>query len=118
MDDAIALAEALTADGDDASVPATQRLQNFMQARGPEKAKLIDASQKSYHWYENVAEWMHCYTPLEFVHAFMTRTGRVSDERLALSYPELFAQIEAARHDKAAAATANGLLQPILKTAQ
>ncbi|WP_421956158.1 FAD-dependent monooxygenase [Polaromonas sp.] len=100
MDDAIALAEALTADGDDQAVAAVQRLERFAKTRGPEKAKLIDASQKSYLWYENIGEWMKCYSPLEFVHAFMMRTGRVNEERLAKSYPELFSQIQTERDAK------------------
>jgi 2-polyprenyl-6-methoxyphenol hydroxylase-like FAD-dependent oxidoreductase len=97
MDDAIALAEALAADGDDVSVAPQERLKRFAQARGPEKSKLISASRKSYHWYENIAEWMRSYSPYEFIHAFMTRTGRVSDERLAAAYPELMQQIRDAR---------------------
>jgi hypothetical protein len=62
-------------------------------ARGPEKAKLLGASRKSYLWYEDVAEWMRRYTPLEFVHAFMTRTGRLDEARLATQYPQLFATL-------------------------
>jgi len=102
MDDAMALADALTEGGDNPGVTAAQRLQRFMDVRGPEKNKLISASQKSYLWYENIAQWMQQYTPLEFIYAFMTRTGRVSDERLATSYPELFTQIQHARKARAA----------------
>lgn len=93
MDDAMALADALVHDGDEISVTALDRLQRFAQTRGPEKSKLISASEKSYRWYENISEWMQRYSPYEFIHAFMTRTGRVSDERLALAYPELTQQI-------------------------
>ncbi|MGH6624990.1 MAG: FAD-dependent monooxygenase [Burkholderiaceae bacterium] len=111
MDDAMALADALTADGDNEAITATQRLQRFAEVRGPEKAKLISASQKSYLWYENIAEWMQRYTTLEFVYAFMTRTGRVSDERLASGYPELFRQIVQARQGAAGNPSAP-ILQP------
>ncbi|MEJ8859938.1 FAD-dependent monooxygenase [Variovorax robiniae] len=97
MDDAMALAEALVRDGDDASVTPLDRLQRFAATRGPEKSKLISASEKSYRWYENIAEWMQRFTPYEFIHAFMTRTGRVSEERLAAAYPELMQQIQDAR---------------------
>ncbi|MDB5963587.1 MAG: Monooxygenase, FAD-binding protein, partial [Polaromonas sp.] len=78
MEDSIALAEALTA-----PLPAgmhepaaLERLDNFVRARGPEKDKLLTASKKSYLWYENIGEWMQRYSPLEFIHAFMTRNGR------------------------------------------
>ena len=90
MEDAIALAEALTAPGD--STPL-QRLDTFVQARGPEKAKLLGASRKSYLWYEEFGDWMRRCTPLQFVHAFMTRTGRLDEARLAAQYPDLFAQL-------------------------
>lgn len=96
MEDAIALAEALTeAAPPGATEPAAlQRLQRFTDKRGPEKAKLLTASRKSYLWYENIGEWMRRYSPYEFIHAFMTRTGRMSDKRLAEQYPELFAQLK------------------------
>jgi 2-polyprenyl-6-methoxyphenol hydroxylase-like FAD-dependent oxidoreductase len=98
MEDSIALAEALTEEALAGSAEPTplQRLANFVQRRGPEKDKLLTASRKSYLWYENIGEWMQRYTPLEFIHAFMTRTGRLGNERLAAQYPELFAQFEKA----------------------
>ncbi|HSV44568.1 MAG TPA: FAD-dependent monooxygenase [Ramlibacter sp.] len=97
MEDAIALADALTAPAPaGAAEPAMlERLARFVQARGPEKAKLLAASRKSYLWYENIGEWMRRYTPYQFIHAFMTRTGRFGDGRLAAQYPALFAQLRA-----------------------
>ena len=94
MEDAIALADALTASpasGENAPTPL-QRLERFAQVRGPDKEKLLDASRRSYTWYEHMGQWMQQYTPHEFVHAFMTRTGRMSDQRLAQQYPALYAQ--------------------------
>jgi 2-polyprenyl-6-methoxyphenol hydroxylase-like FAD-dependent oxidoreductase len=94
MEDAIALAEALT-EFAPAGMPeptALERLRRFGERRGPQKAKLLTASRKSYLWYENIGEWMRRYTPHEFLHAFMTRTGRMSEKRLSEQYPELFAQ--------------------------
>lgn len=90
MEDAIDLAEALTS-FEPADVPT--RLANFASARGPQKAKLIGASERSYLWYERIAEWIDRYSPREFVYAFMTRTGRVDDARLAADFPELFAYL-------------------------
>lgn len=39
---------------------------------------------------------MRRHSPFEFIHAFMTRTGRIDEQRLAKLYPELFAQFERA----------------------
>lgn len=100
MEDAIALADALTSGPDNA--PAAERLARFAAARGPQKDKLIGASERSYLWYERIGEWIDKYTPHEFIYAFMTRTGRMNDARLARLYPELFELIRPrARHQTA-----------------
>jgi hypothetical protein len=69
-----------------------ERLQRFAQVRGIDKEKLLEASRKSYTWYEHMGQWMQQHNPHEFVYAFMTRTGRMSDLRLAQQYPSLYAQ--------------------------
>lgn len=94
MEDAIALAKALTDPANPGQPQPTpqQRLQQFAAHHGPEKAKLLTASRKSYLWYEHIGDWMRRYPPLAFVHAFMTRTGRMSEARLAQAYPELVVQ--------------------------
>jgi 2-polyprenyl-6-methoxyphenol hydroxylase-like FAD-dependent oxidoreductase len=94
MEDAIALANALAepAPSGPPEPTALERLQHFAAHHGPQKAKLLGASRKSYLWYEHFGEWMRRYTPLAFVHAFMTRTGRMGEARLAEHYPELVAQ--------------------------
>ena len=66
-----------------------QRLGQFAAARQPEKDKLINASRQSYLWYERMGEWMRKYSTAEFVHAYMKRTGRMSDERLWRDYPQM-----------------------------
>ncbi|MDB5981683.1 MAG: Monooxygenase, FAD-binding protein, partial [Pseudomonas sp.] len=64
MNDSIALARALLAcDGD-----AREGLVSFEREHGPRKRKLIDASERSYLWYEQIAQWMDDYTPEEFVY--------------------------------------------------
>ena len=92
MEDAVALADALALHPND--VPAA--LAAYEATRGPEKAKLIDASCASYTWYEDIRTWMQRYTPHAFVYHFMTRTGRVDLERLKRQFPELVAQFAAA----------------------
>ncbi len=96
MSDAIALADALTADGDDVSVSVGQRLERFEKLRRPEKAKLIGASEKSFVWYEDFGKWIRIFSPLQFIYSYMTRTGRMGDARLAVDYPELVEQLVAA----------------------
>ncbi|OZI71989.1 FAD-dependent monooxygenase [Bordetella genomosp. 12] len=90
MEDAIALAQAVgEADG-----TIRQALHAFEQKRRPEKEKLISASERSYLWYEEVGNWLRQYTPHQFVYHFMTRTGRVNDQRLAAAYPALYAALQ------------------------
>ncbi|GAB7548122.1 FAD-dependent monooxygenase [Cupriavidus sp. 8B] len=92
MEDAIALAEAIVAFPDDVPVA----LQRYDDVRRPQKAKLIQASEASYNWYERIREWMNVATPHEFVYRFMTRTGRVDVIRLREQYPILIAELAAA----------------------
>lgn len=85
MNDSIALARALLGCNGDVAAG----LAAFEKSHKPQKDKLIDASANSYMWYENIAQWMDQYTPEEFVYQFMTRTGRIDDERLRSEFPEL-----------------------------
>lgn len=98
MEDSIALADALTdeSSAQDEREGGLQRLQHFVAVRGPEKTKLLSASRKSYLWYEDIGKWMQQYSLHGFVYAFMTRTGRMGDERLEQQYPELLAQLREA----------------------
>lgn len=89
MEDSIALAQALVDD----SMPIDERLRRYEAARGPERAKLIEAARKSYEWYERVGESIERNTPEDFVYEFMTRTGRVDDERLAAQFPDLMQRL-------------------------
>ncbi|WP_454743946.1 FAD-dependent monooxygenase [Cupriavidus necator] len=92
MTDASALADALLrCEGDVAAGLAA-----FESNHAPQKAKLIAASERSYMWYEDIAKWMEAYTPEEFVYEFMTRTGRVDEERLRKEFPTLMQRLSAA----------------------
>jgi 2-polyprenyl-6-methoxyphenol hydroxylase-like FAD-dependent oxidoreductase len=92
MEDAIALADAICENPSDVNAAFAA----YVSRRGPEKDKLITASEKSFTWYEHIREWMDTYSPYEFVYRFMTRTGRVDRERLLRHYPELMRKIEEA----------------------
>lgn len=92
MEDAIALADAVCR----TQGSVADKLRTFELQRKPMKDKLISASRRSYLWYEEITRWMEAYTPHQFVYQFMTRTGRVSNKRLASSFPSLYAELQAA----------------------
>ena len=108
MEDAIALANAVIAHagevsgaadaGDVAKVTAA-----YEAARRPGKTRLIEASENSYNWYEEIAAKMACGDVAEFVEDFMTRTGRIDAGRLREQYPELVRAIEEKREQRARA---------------
>ncbi|MDU9392905.1 FAD-dependent monooxygenase [Pseudomonas japonica] len=89
MNDSIALAKALLGCAGDAAAG----LAAYERNHKPGKQKLIRASERSYLWYEEMARWMDSYSAEQFVYQFMTRTGRVDDERLRREYPELMARL-------------------------
>jgi len=91
MNDAAALAQALL----DCNDQAELGLARFEECHRGSKNRLIDASEHSYMWYEDMAKWMEAYTPEEFVYQFMTRTGRIDDDRLKAEFPELMQRLEA-----------------------
>jgi 2-polyprenyl-6-methoxyphenol hydroxylase-like FAD-dependent oxidoreductase len=90
MTDAIALSRALLACQGDAE----SGLAMFERDHRDQKNKLIAASERSYNWYEGIAEWMDTCTPEEFVYHYMTRTGRVDDARLRAEFPDLVRRLE------------------------
>ena len=92
MEDAIALARAFDAHGDD--VPAA--LADFQQSRMPPMKKIWDAANVSLRWYEQMDERIHL-DPWDFAYSYMTRTGRVRHDDLKRRDPELAAAYEA-RH--------------------
>ncbi|NKB50121.1 MAG: NAD(P)-binding protein [Alphaproteobacteria bacterium] len=91
MEDAIALFQAMS-DNDGDLVGALAR---YEEIRRPRLEKLVDAAVASAHWYEQMAALMRTLEPYEFARSYMTRTGRVSDERLqkiAPKFMERYAQ--------------------------
>mgnify|MGYP001615822934 CR=1 FL=1 len=91
MEDAIDLADALREAGGD--IPAA--LETFERVRKPSKQKLVDAAEKSFTWYEGVAQKMDTLEPAPFVFDFMTRTGRISEARLCEEFPRFMRRYEA-----------------------
>ena len=87
MDDAIALARAFESAGDD--VPAA--LAQFERQRRPVVEKLVAAANQSSYWYEHLSDKMRL-EPWQLAYDYMTRSGRMSDERLRGEAP-LFMQL-------------------------
>jgi len=92
MMDSIALAGSLLANESDPRAALTL----FEREHAADKAKFIIASERSFDWYEDMAQWMDQYSPEEFVYRFMVRTGRVDEERLYQEFPELMQRLDMA----------------------
>ena len=92
MEDADALAAAL-----DASAGRVEEgLERFEAARRPVVEKLLAGAAGSWSWYERFAERMHLGA-YEFAYDYMTRSGRVSDDRLRLIAPRFVQRLSAVR---------------------
>ena len=92
LEDVIALVKAL----DEAAGDLGAGLQAYEAARRPVVEKLVRASQTSADWYEHFPEHMGL-APLDFAHSYITRTGRIDDERLRAMSPGFMARYDAAR---------------------
>jgi 2-polyprenyl-6-methoxyphenol hydroxylase-like FAD-dependent oxidoreductase len=88
MDDAMALFAAIQETSD---VPAA--LARFDEIRHPIRERFRLAAEKSFNWYERLDQVM-AQPPIDFVHDFLTRTGRIDDARLA-EYAPGFAKLYA-----------------------
>jgi 2-polyprenyl-6-methoxyphenol hydroxylase-like FAD-dependent oxidoreductase len=92
FEDAIALDRAFGEAG--ADVPAA--LAAFERERRPIVDKLLAAATASSHWYERFAARMSL-DPLSLAHDYMTRSGRMSAERLKQTAPNFMKRFEDAR---------------------
>lgn len=86
FEDAIALDRAFGAAGDD--VPAA--LAAFERERRPIAEKLHAAANASSYWYERFPEKMRL-SPWQLAYDYMTRSGRIGDERLRQMAPRFMA---------------------------
>jgi 2-polyprenyl-6-methoxyphenol hydroxylase-like FAD-dependent oxidoreductase len=92
FEDAIALDRAFGEAGED--VP--RALAAFERERRPVVEKILAAAYASSHWYERLREKM-TLEPWQLAYDYMTRSGRMSDERLREISPEFMARVEAER---------------------
>ena len=92
FEDAIALDRAFAEAG--ADVP--RALTAFERTRRPVVDKMHAAANQSSYWYERMAEKMQL-APLELAWDYMTRSGRMTEERLAALAPQFVARVRAGR---------------------
>jgi 2-polyprenyl-6-methoxyphenol hydroxylase-like FAD-dependent oxidoreductase len=91
IEDAIALTKALEAAGDMAA-----GLQRYQNERQPIVKKLVTAARTSADWYEKFPEHMKLDL-MDFAYSYITRSGRIDDERLRAMSPAFMARYEASR---------------------
>jgi 2-polyprenyl-6-methoxyphenol hydroxylase-like FAD-dependent oxidoreductase len=83
MEDAISLYKSIKANPNDIDRAIVQYERN----RRPQLEKLVSASVASALWYEKMDILMRTLSPYEFARSYMTRTGRISDEKLKVIAP-------------------------------
>jgi len=93
FEDAIALDRAFGEAGGD--VP--RMLATFERERRPIVEKLHAAANASSYWYERLPEKM-ALEPWKLAYDYMTRSGRMTDERLRELSPKFMARVEAERN--------------------
>ena len=97
FDDAIALDRASAEAGDDVQ----RLLATFERERRPVVEKLVAAANSSSYWYERMADKMSL-PPVDLAYDYMTRSGRMSDERLAEMAPRFTSEVRARHVDRRA----------------
>jgi 2-polyprenyl-6-methoxyphenol hydroxylase-like FAD-dependent oxidoreductase len=92
FEDAIALDRAFGEAGED----APRALAVFERERRPVVEKILAAAYASSHWYERLREKM-TLEPWQLGYDYMTRSGRMSDDRLREMSPKFMARIDRER---------------------
>lgn len=85
MDDAVALNDALAECDDDIGAG----LARYVELRKPTRDLFTEATVKSFEWYEDIGKQMELDV-VAFTRDFLTRTGRVDDERLRSYVPNFY----------------------------
>jgi 2-polyprenyl-6-methoxyphenol hydroxylase-like FAD-dependent oxidoreductase len=92
FEDAIALERAFAECGDD----LPRALERFEQERRPIVEKILAAANASSYWYEQFPEKMKL-EPWQLAYDYMTRSGRMTEERLRGLAPKFMARVDAER---------------------
>jgi 2-polyprenyl-6-methoxyphenol hydroxylase-like FAD-dependent oxidoreductase len=96
IEDVIALVKAMEAERE---LPAA--LARYQAEREPIVKKLVTAARTSADWYENFPEHMKLGL-MDFAYSYITRSGRIDEQRLRAMSPEFMARYEASRQAEAA----------------
>jgi 2-polyprenyl-6-methoxyphenol hydroxylase-like FAD-dependent oxidoreductase len=97
LEDVIALVKALEEEPNDVEAG----LERYEATRRPIVEKLVRASRTSADWYERFPEHMRL-APLDFAYSYITRSGRVHNDRLREMAPSFMARYDAQRPRAAA----------------
>jgi len=92
FEDAIALDRAFAAAGEDLAAA----LELFERERRPIVEKIVAAANASSYWYERLQEKLQLQ-PWELAYDYMTRSGRMTDERLRELSPKFMARVDRER---------------------
>ncbi|MGB0383946.1 MAG: FAD-dependent monooxygenase [Ardenticatenaceae bacterium] len=95
LEDAIVLFEAFSKYGHDVPVA----LRTFEKQRRAENSRLLSIAEKSYLWYERFRDDMEL-SPLDFAYRYMTRSGRVSNQKLRQRAPKFMHAYESRGREK------------------
>ena len=88
FDDAIALSNAFQRE----KISVKEALADFEKQRRPVVEKIVAAANRSSYWYETFPERMK-QEPWQLAYDYMTRSGRMTDERLGAEAPAFYALI-------------------------
>ncbi|MDO8713131.1 MAG: FAD-dependent monooxygenase, partial [Polynucleobacter sp.] len=86
MGDASALAECLS----EASNDVGEALKAYREKREATKMKLVVPMERSHEWYETINSRLDSMSPIELVYDYMSRTGRMSLDRMRTVAPDFY----------------------------
>jgi 2-polyprenyl-6-methoxyphenol hydroxylase-like FAD-dependent oxidoreductase len=95
FEDVMALVRALEQHPDDLE----SGLHSYEAERKPIVQKIVNAATTSAQWYADFGQHMKL-TPIEFGYSYITRSGRVTDDRLRRSAPNFMASYDAGASNK------------------
>jgi 2-polyprenyl-6-methoxyphenol hydroxylase-like FAD-dependent oxidoreductase len=95
LEDVIALVKSLESEPDDLRTG----LQRYEAVRRPIVEKITTAANASARWYTTFADHMQL-SPLDFAYSYITRSGRISNDRLRMISPKFMASYDACRTDQ------------------
>ncbi|MFN0318246.1 MAG: benzoate-CoA ligase family protein [Burkholderiales bacterium] len=111
LEDAIALDRAFGEAGEDVE----RALAAYERERRPVVEKIVSAANASSFWYERMADKMH-FAPWQLAYDYMTRSGRIDDERLARMTPKFMTVVEEGRRHTPFAGDTHRLADPFERT--